>query len=57
MKDLQTWNDLTDELSAMMRERDAALEDKGATQDMLIENLKARIEKVKGACDEINRQR
>jgi hypothetical protein len=25
MKDLQTWNDLADELSAMMRERDAAL--------------------------------
>jgi hypothetical protein len=25
MKDLQTWNELTDELSAMMRERDAAL--------------------------------
>lgn len=25
MKDPQTWNELTDELSAMMRERDAAL--------------------------------
>jgi ElaB/YqjD/DUF883 family membrane-anchored ribosome-binding protein len=49
MKDSQTWNDLADELSAMMRERDAALEDKGATQDRLIESLKARIEKVKGA--------